>query len=390
MPDPQVAVLLIDSDAGNIEVVAEALEAAGDEYRLELASALAVGLAKVDTGEFDIILLHLPLSDAAGFEAIEIVLDRAKGVPVIVIGRQDDAELALIAVRAGAHDYLVSGRLRGPSLLRCIRHAVERQRHTARLIASSSERVNGRIVSFLGVKGGVGSTTSALNVAGALSAMGKQVIAAEVCSATSFAIHLRRARVHETRELMVMDPANINARLVDAKLTALPFGFRALFGPTRIGGVHPIAPESLREVLNCATELAEFVIVDLPSLLTTVHKAVLEASDFVALVAEPDPLSLEFTGAILHTLDQWGMDMGTRGLLVVNRAGLSNSLRPQDMRSNTQCDLIGILPAAGEACQAAFTANKLLINLQPDSRYSQAIMDLAGNLAQNPVGILSV
>ncbi len=120
------------------------------------------------------------------------------------------------------------------------------------------------------------------------------------------------------------------------------------------------------------------------------HRAVVAASDFVAVLLEPDLLSVEFAKETMQTLDRWGVDTTERGLVVINRAPLSNSIRPQEVKSRTGCDVVGVVPSAGEACVMAFGANKLLFTAQPESRFSLAIQEIADSLLQNPVGILNL
>ena len=390
MADRRILVLQIDGDDASVAVVREALSAVEGEFQLEVAGRLAAGLERIAAGGVDLILVHLPLPDADSNEGLERTLKAAGTTPVIVLSPHDDAELALGAVRAGAQDYLVTGRVKGASLVRCIRHAVERYRRAKELLSGIPARGRGRIVTFLGAKGGVGSTTSVLNLAAALSAGGKQTIAAELGPLSDFTVHLKRSRVFDIGDLLELDPAQINRRAVEERLVTLPFGFRALFGPPRTGEPRLLQPEQTSALLERTGELAEFVLVDLPAQISPMHQAVAEASDFVAVLLEPDPLSVEFAKETIQMLDRWGVDTATRGLLVVNRAPLSNSIRPQEVKSRAGCDVVGVIPSAGEACVMAFGAGKLLFTAQPDSRFSLAIQEIADSLLQNPVATLNL
>lgn len=120
------------------------------------------------------------MPDADGFAGFEPTLRAAGATPVIVLSPHDDAEHALLAVKAGAQDYLVTGRLKGASLVRCIRHTIERHRRTKELFTSAPTRGRGKIMTFLGVKGDTGATTTMLNLAAALGARGRRTIAAEL------------------------------------------------------------------------------------------------------------------------------------------------------------------------------------------------------------------
>jgi Flp pilus assembly CpaE family ATPase len=280
--------------------------------------------------------------------------------------------------------------VKGASLVRCIRHAIERHRRAKELLSGMPARGRSRIVTFLGVKGGVGATTTVLNLAAALSARGKQTIAAELRPLSDFTVHLKRSRVFDIGDFLELDPVQINGRAVEEKLVTLPFGFRALFAPPRTGEAQLMQPEQARALMERTGELAEVVLVDLAAQISPMHRAVVEASDFVAVLLEPDPLSVEFAKETIQMLDRWGVDTATRGLLVVNRAPLSNSIRPQEVKSRAGCDVVGVIPSAGEACVMAFGANKLLFAAQPESRFSLAIQEIADSLLQNPVGTLNL
>jgi Flp pilus assembly CpaE family ATPase len=388
MSESRIVVLLIDSDAASVAIVREALAAVESEFQLEVAGQLASGLERIARGGIDIILVHLHLPDAEGVEGLDRTLKEAGAAPVVALSPQDDAELALTAIRAGAQDFLVTGHLTGVSLVRCIRHTVERHRRTKELLRDATARGRGRIVTFLGVKGGTGATTTVLNVAAALSGLGKQTIAAELGSLSSFALHLQRTRVFDFGDFLELDPAKIQARAVEEKLVTLPSGFRALFAPPRTGEARLIQPEHARALIERAADLAEFVLVDLPAQVSPMHRAVVAASDFVAVLMEPDPLSVVFAKETVRMLDQWGLDTTARALLVINRAPLSNSIRPQEAKGRVGCEVVGIVPSAGEACVMAFGLNKLLFTAQPEARFSLAIKDIADSLIQNPVATL--
>ena len=75
-------------------------------------------------------LLDLNLPDSHGAETFRNVLERAPGVPVVVLSGQDDEELALKAVHQGVQDYLVKGAFDGKQLARAMRYAIERQSAT--------------------------------------------------------------------------------------------------------------------------------------------------------------------------------------------------------------------------------------------------------------------
>ena len=73
-------------------------------------------------------LLDLSLPDADGLETLVRAHAQAPKIPIVVLTGHDDEALAVRAVRAGAQDYLVKGRVDGELLVRSIRYASERGR----------------------------------------------------------------------------------------------------------------------------------------------------------------------------------------------------------------------------------------------------------------------
>jgi signal transduction histidine kinase len=95
--------------------------------QLECADKLSVGLKCLAEDHFDIVLLDLTLPDSEDLETLTRVRAEAPQVPIIVLTGIGDEKLAVDAVREGAQDYLVKGRLDGNLLKRSILYAIERK-----------------------------------------------------------------------------------------------------------------------------------------------------------------------------------------------------------------------------------------------------------------------
>lgn len=390
MPNERTVVLLIDDDAACLETAKQAFLGQNGNFRLEVADRLEDGLLRLAQGGLDVVLFNLALGGEQSERALDELLHKAGGIPVIVLGSAEDPQLGLRLVRLGAQDYLVKARLSPAALLRCVRHTVERYRHIRRLLATARRQEQlGRVITFFGVKGGVGTTTTVLNAAAVLGQQGKKVIAAELLPSWGFTLQMKRLRTPGLAELLELGAESLDSRVLQKKLTMLPFGFQALFGAAAASPA-ALHPQQAARLLEASTELADLTLVDLPAHAGEAHRTILEASDFVALVLEPDPLCAEYAQMALTLLEQYGVNPASVGLVVVNRAALANSLRPRDLRDQLRCELVGIVPSSGEGCLMALNAGKPLVSLQPDSRYAAALRTLAENLCQQPVATLTL
>ena len=74
-----------------------------------------------------VVLLDLNLPDSHGADTFRKVLEKAPGVPVVILSGQDDEALAMKALHQGVQDYLVKGDISSGHLERVMRYAIERQ-----------------------------------------------------------------------------------------------------------------------------------------------------------------------------------------------------------------------------------------------------------------------
>mgnify|MGYP001605582465 CR=1 FL=1 len=97
------------------------------------AGDLQKGLGHLARGGVDVALLDLSLPDSQGIDTFLSVQAQAPGVPVVVLTALDDESLGLEAVKGGAQDYLVKGRVEGKELPRILLYAVARHKKHAEL-----------------------------------------------------------------------------------------------------------------------------------------------------------------------------------------------------------------------------------------------------------------
>ena len=81
---------------------------------------------RLQTVEYDLVLLDLGLPDATGLQALRALRAVADLTPIIVLTGSDDYKQGLIAVREGAQDYLEKRRVNAGMLSRIVSYSVER------------------------------------------------------------------------------------------------------------------------------------------------------------------------------------------------------------------------------------------------------------------------
>ena len=132
--DPGQSVLLIEDNPGDARLIREMLaEEPVAPFRLAHADRLSRGIEVLAQKATDLVLLDLSLPDSHGLETFSKVYAHSPKVPIIVLTGNDDQQLALYAVKSGAQDYLVKGKLDRELLLKAMQYSIERKRYQEEL-----------------------------------------------------------------------------------------------------------------------------------------------------------------------------------------------------------------------------------------------------------------
>jgi Flp pilus assembly CpaE family ATPase len=378
-----INVLLIEDNPGDTRLIRELLkEATGVPTGLLCADRLSTGLELLSKGGVDVVLLDLSLPDSKGFDTFSRVHTHAKELPVIVLTGFDDEELAMKAVRDGAQDYMAKGSVNSQSLMRSVRFAVERNRKMA--ASDTRGRTSpGRVLGFLASKGGAGATTVALNTAAILAQLPKAVIAIELRSfGGSFALQTHQTPARNLKSLLDLELEAITPQEVQKCLVALPSGVNAIFAPQKADEYREIQPAQAEAILRCAAQLADYVVVDLPSEPCAVIQTVAGKCDHLTLVVERS-LSCVAAGArTVQLLRHWGVEDHSFSAVIVIQDALGAFLSPSDLETRLCCAIAGVVPPAAELCVQSHRTGTPFVLLESDNIATGSLMALAEKLAE--------
>lgn len=137
--NPCSNVLLIEDNPGDARLVAAYLdEGSGGDCEVRQVRTLADGLSHLLRNPVDLVLLDLGLPDSQGLDAFHQVRRLSPRTPVVILTGDDNEDQALHAVRVGAEDYLSKQSVDSVTLLRAMRHAVQRRELSDHLLDSEA------------------------------------------------------------------------------------------------------------------------------------------------------------------------------------------------------------------------------------------------------------
>lgn len=124
-----VRVLLIEDDEDDYFLLGRFLsEVPLAKYEISWVQTFEDGLRELERGVHDVCLLDYQLGPKSGLEILTKVEESPGSPPIIVLTGQGDYIVDLKAMKFGAADYLVKGRIDGQMLERSIRYSIERKK----------------------------------------------------------------------------------------------------------------------------------------------------------------------------------------------------------------------------------------------------------------------
>lgn len=388
MGDEVVNILLVEDNPADARLIQEMLkDVPSGRFDLTQVERLADALQRIHESDFDVILLDLRLPDSEGFTTYERLHAEARDAPIVILSGMADETLAVRAVQEGAQDYLVKGKVDGESLARAIRYAVVRHRTQARLLRGQRPAKRGRVIGFMGAKGGVGTTTAVLNIASAAAGHGKSAIAAEFRPYFgTFAAFLGKSPSKNLSHLCSLEPEQIAATDLGPWLMTFEHGLRALFGPQSTEEMKECSPEQAQAIVEKLAGDGDYVFLDLANCPSPTVEAGSQHCDFIVVVLVPEPACIAAGKFLLALLDTWGLATERTLGLVINHPGMATGMNMADIRFQLGCELVGVIPPVDEdLILVAQRRSMPLVLAFPDDVASMSFSEVSDRLTEDRV-----
>ena len=176
------------------------------------------------------------------------------------------------------------------------------------------------VVSYLGTKGGTGTTTLAVNGAADIRRLThKPTVIVDLKAGPGdvslfLGLRPRHSVLHAIDHLSWMDPGAVSKYVVHHEC-----GLHVLASGDEFGRPASRDVEGIEQMLRCLNSLYDFVIVDVGSTLSTCGAMALQLSDTVMLVANPDVPCLRNLQRLIDAVKLTGVG-AERLKIVLNRA----------------------------------------------------------------------
>jgi pilus assembly protein CpaE len=240
-------------------------------------------------------------------------------------------------------------------------------------------------VTFVGAKGGVGTTTVTINVAATLNAEDKSVTLVELQSHPGTMVHhLNMALAQDLGDLLALEPTQLNWREVNRRVVPHTSGLRLLTAPQDAADF-TLSGEHARGIVDALSIRTDYLLLDIPTVAGTVMREVLELADLIVLVTEPEIVSVKAAQAKLATLRDWSLSDRAR-IVILSRSPSAMMMRRDEveielgLQPNSDM-IIGVVPPAPEAFQQAAQMGIPVVINKPHILASRALTEVANKIS---------
>ena len=379
--DKGTLILLVDEGTAGIDSIRRVLADRAHHFRVQRVDDVPTALARILGGGVDIVLLNLPAATTPASERLLPFLELRNQtqavpmvVPIVVLCGSADESLAEAAIREGAADYLIREAY-DVDLLRVLRSVSAKAAPApAPWRGPATAGRGGRVVVFMGSKGGAGTTTVALNVAAALAENHRVILADFHPEVGTLAQYFQPHRSVPGLGDLLHSESDLESCLWPSK--TLP-GLQLLFGARDLTTPLELTPPNVQATLADLTQAADYVVIDAPISLGTANRAVIEHSALLVMVVERDSLSVDAGRLLLRAIDTWKAGRVSLGAVIVNRAALVSPMPLADIEVQLAIPILAVIPPAADVCAAAQNTHNPLLALDGDNLPAIALRALS-------------
>ena len=373
-------ILIVDDDADTLRLVGLMLQRQG--YQIIAASNGSQGLTKAFEERPDLILLDVMMPDMDGYEVTRRLRKNpaTASIPILMFTAKTQLDDKVAGFEVGADDYLTK-----PT------HPTELQSHVKALLARSTPKLpeemetvyrekNGYVVGVISVRGGLGVSTVASNLAAGLYTRSKSdVVLAELTPGQgSLAFELGLPSQHGLSEVLKGKPIEITREKVQSSLIPHNMGVRILGASDSPRDIDLMSQvDNFEALILRLGGLARFIVLDLGSgLPASIQKSLSLCSDRI-VVLEGTASSIHQTKILLNEMKDLGFDAKTISVVLNNRQRSEAQILWAQVQERLGHPITTSLTPASELFMQASKLNTPALVAQPEHMVSQQLLKLA-------------
>jgi pilus assembly protein CpaE len=311
-------------------------------------------------------------------EIIESILASGNTKEVFLTADSADTRILMQAMRIGVKEFF-SQPIDSDEIVRALERFKARQLRTV----EGLPRKNGKVICVLGSKGGVGTTTIAVNLAVAIAQNKDRNAVALLDMNTLFGeipLFLEMAPKFHWGEI-TKDIDRLDKTFLANILSNHKSGVHVLPSPAYLNGHVRPTPEIMSQLLNLMRQTFDHIIVDAGQSTDDTSLKILEMSNTLLLVTILSLPCLANTNKLLKSFMDFGYMQAENIKVVLNRNMKKGEISVKDAEAGIGRKLFWTIPNDFRVTMTAINNGKPLQEIAPNAQVTKSIRDLANSLS---------
>lgn len=268
----------------------------------------------------DVCVVDLDHDRQMALETVQYLRRSSAGpVAIFAVSSRMDPESIIEAMRSGCTEYLSQ-----PLLSERVQEAL------VQLVAKRRESIappsQGKVLTLMGVKGGVGTTTIAVHLAHFLARSGKKVLLVDHHPELGeITLHLGLDPHNYGFYELVCNLNRMDAELLQGFVLKHESGLEVLASPEGIGMTPKTTPDGIQQTIRFLLRMYDYVVIDTECKFDEQNLAILELSDEFCLVTVPQLPAVRSTSRFLDYLLRLNFP-SSKVQVILNRTARNNPI----------------------------------------------------------------
>ncbi|MCA9988021.1 MAG: response regulator [Anaerolineales bacterium] len=301
-------VLIVDDDRIVRKIVETNLNSQG--YKVTVAGDGLEGLNALMTEKPDVIVMDKMMPNMDGYELTRRIRrePRFAQIPILFLTSNSELEDKLDAFKAGADDYLSKPFEAAEMVARVAALARRAEAISSQQATDNSADRRGHLIAFHSLRGGIGSTSLAVNTAVALNHLwGHSTLLMDLVLASGqISLMLNKPLLRSWADLADFSLADYDHELLRNITSSYDSALDFIAAPSNPIDAEKVKVEHIAEARMLLTRRYDYLVADLPHDFSDVALDILDAADLIVLPLAPEMASIKSTSIALDTYKHLG------------------------------------------------------------------------------------
>jgi pilus assembly protein CpaE len=326
---------------------------------------------------YNLLILEIGEDQEGGFDLVRSLRVSGLVQDIFLTSARMDPEFLIRALRTGTQEFIPQP-IKKEEVIAAVKKFLEKKQ-LKEVIAPKMDR-HGKIINLMGSKGGVGTTTIAVNLAAHLVKSSPNPASVALvdmnCILGEIPIFLNIKPKFSWGEI-ARNISRLDAHYLMSTFSKHPSGIYVLPAPIGLEGMGVSTPELIENILRLMMPIFDFIVIDGGQSLDEVSLKILEMTDVLCMIAILSLPCLTNVKRLLRTFETLGYPPDEKIRIVINRFEKKSLISLKDAEAALNRNIFGLIENDYPNTMSAINQGKTLDMIAPGADVTKNIKILA-------------